>query len=290
MQVKRWLMTRVLLNRFYRKTPEPLIRCLPKEDAEGILAQNIISDNIALVMAQPEELIQKIHYSWLAPIIQSFPQFLQVSMLGAMPKTLSDKLQKMLNLNINYVLNTSLAAPVQTFLINKLYSHVKDTAVLPLSFLPTTPLTRLGELNKNQLVTLIDLLGIYDLADEVRQIIDKDRLKKIYGCLGIKQRQFLRVCLHQKEVVASSPLGLGQWDGECSQLEKLLHTRGMMRLGKALCIEHPDFLWHLTHTLDTGRGTRLMSYYAPNTVSKITPALVQQVINLLNFLSPKSKS
>lgn len=288
MQAKGLAMLRVLLNRFHQKATEATLRCLPPEDAKGVFQQQIPSNNPALALTQPEELIAKMHYSWLLPGLEALPKPMQTPLLSALPKMASEKLQALLGYNSTPTPQPALAPPVQIFLLHKLYALIEKSTPLPLDFLPQTPLAPLVALDKAQLVEVVDLLGIYDLTEEVRQIINKDRLKKIYACLGQKQRQFLRVCLHQKEKISASPLGLEQWQGDPKEFARLLHNRGLIRLGRALCGQHPDFIWYLTHTLDKGRGNLLKTYYEPSMIPHITPILLQQVISLLNFLSPKS--
>lgn len=285
MQSKGWIMLRVLLNRFHQKAPENLLKFLPEEDAKGVSSQKITSDNVAVALAQPQDRLEKIHYSWLISPLSTLPQSIQEPILDVLQD--SDKLRQLLN-KPQAKATVNLAPPVQTFLINTLYSKMKDRDVLPLEYLPATSLTPLQSLNKHQLIELMDLLGIYDLAEEVRNIIDKDRLKKIYTCLRPKQRQFLRTCLHQKERIAATRINLDHWHGDCKQLDNLLHSRGMIRLAKALCGQHPDFMWHLTHILDTGRGSRLLTHYTDKEVPTVTSVLTQQVLNLLNFLSPRA--
>ncbi len=68
----------------------------------------------------------------------------------------------------------------------------------------------------------------------------------------------------------------------------ILHQRGLYRLGKALSASHPDFLWHLSHRLDTGRSAILKKYYAKPINPSISTVLVQQIQNVLNFIKSKS--
>lgn len=287
MQTKSWIILRVLLNR-HQKAPEKLLQFLPPDDAKGIASINVPSDKAELVLTQPSESIKRIHYSWLLPALKTIPKVLLDSTLTILPKIDAEKLRLLLKQPKSDREIGSLAPCIQTFLINTLFSHVKPSHILPLEYLQTTPLTPLIQLKKNQLMDLIDLLGIYDLADEVRGLIDKERLRKIYACLKPKQRTFLRTCLHQKEQVSATRLKLDTWNGDCAQLDKILHGRGLIRLAKALSGQHPDFIWHLTHILDSGRGSRLLSHYSETAVPNITQALTQQVLNLLNIVNTKS--
>ena len=69
-------------------------------------------------------------------------------------------------------------------------------------------------------------------------MLNTAKLKNIYLCLTPKELQFLRMCLHQKEKLVIPQMGLEQWNGEQKELHKLIHQKGLFRLGKALCGEH----------------------------------------------------
>lgn len=287
MQSKGLVMMRVLLNRYHRANPAGLLKCLPQEERDAIQNLDLTSVDVTTALLQPMDLIQKIHYSWLIPSIKRLPQHLHEPLLRAFPEPSSSKIKAALGVAVPTE-NKALAKPIKAFLLNKLYALVKPPAVLPPSFLPPTPLSALIDLTKAQLVELIDFLGVHDLADEMRYIIDKKLLEKLFVGLTAHQKQFLRQCVRHQEKITSSRLELDQWDGTPEKLNTLLHRRGLLRLGKALCGQHPDLLWHLSHLLDSGRGEILMKHFSSEITPGITPALVQQVINAMNFLQPKS--
>lgn len=287
MQAKGWVMVRVLLNRYHPHVNESLVQCLPEDDAKAVLAQEINTDNVSEAVLQSQQMINRIHYSWLVPAIQKLPKALHQSVLPLISKDQAEKLAQLLHLSSTNI--KPLSQPVRTFLSAKLFDLMGHPSVLPVAYLPHTALTTLANMNKPQLLEIIDLLGIYDLAEEVRHIIDQKRIKQIFSCLNTKKKQFLGLCLHQKEKMSSSRMRLDQWDGECEKLDSLLHRRGMTRLGKALSGQHPDLLWHISHTLDTGRGNLLTSTYSSAAIQGVTPILAQQVLNVINFINP-SKS
>lgn len=288
MEAKSWIMLRVLLNRFHQAASEATLRCLPREEAQAILRLDVSGNNPSLILANPLEKIQKIHYSWLIPAIESLPKTLHSTLLEALPPNSAAKLESLLKpAKPTHATGKALASPIRTFLLNSILSHLPHNEALPLSLLPQTVLTPLAEWNKNDLIELIDFLGLYDLAEEMRQIIDQKRLKQLYICLSKKKRPFLHTCLRQKEKISSPRLDLGTWTGDCRKLDQLLHRRGLLRLGKALCGQHPDLIWHLIHLLDTGRGKLIEKYYSPAVVTGVTPVLVQQVVSVMNFLQPR---
>ena len=88
---------------------------------------------------------------------------------------------------------------------------------------PPPPLRALDRL-------LIDLLGMYDLAHEMRQIVDKTLLQKIHGVLSRDQHSFLQFANKQSIKWTPPKLNLVGWDGDAKKLRNLLHYRGLFRL------------------------------------------------------------
>ena len=134
--------------------------------------------------------------------------------------------------------------------------------LLPKQHLFPSPMNVLLELPRNKLMVLIDLLGIYDLAADLRRVIDKALLEKIHGALSPHQLQFLQYASSSSLKWTPPPLYLERWDGDKKKLTAALHKRGLLRLAKALFLEDTHFKWHLTHKLDTDRGAFLMKLFA----------------------------
>ena len=141
----------------------------------------------------------------------------------------------------------------------------------------------LVNLQKREIVDLIDFLGLYDLAEEVRRIVDTKRLQQIYETLTQKKHDFMRKCMQTREKLVTSKMNLDHWDGNHDKLNKILHHRGMVRLGYALSGAHPDLIWYVTHTLDTGRGQKLMEFINEKSVSGVTDSVTKQVLNVIQF-------
>lgn len=285
MQSKRWMMLRVLLNRFHGGNPDALLKCMSAEKAQEVMGCKTLVQDYSSAIALPLESIQAVHYTWLEPAFKKIPTTVHALILATLPEPQASKLSKVLGVA---PFETPLADTIKGFFLGLFYDHFKDPAVLPVSFLPETPLRVLLNFTKEELVELIDLLGIYDLAEEIRQIIDKKKLQSLYLCLSEKKQQFLRICLHHRDKLSSPKLELNNWYGDPEKLESILHKRGLHRLGKALSGQHPDFFWHLAHKLDTGRGMLLQKYFTSVAIPGVTAMLIQQVMNVLNFLNKKS--
>lgn len=272
----------LLLNTFHPALKASSLRCLPQEEMAEILSLSpeIANGAAKTLLADCESVLKHIHYSWFIPIFQSIPENLQPLFRSLLPSATSEKLKHWFPKTIT----PPSAPPVREFFLRELYQKLDRTDVLPLELLPASPLSPLGDWDKEQLIDLIDYLGIYDLAAEVRRIIARDKLKKLMPCLSPQKRQFLQKCLVQPDKIAVASLEIDKWDGDCKKLIHLLHKRGLARLSKAFAGQHPDLIWHIVHALDTGRGTFLQKHISQEPTPGLTKILVQQVTNLMSFL------
>ena len=267
---------RVLINRFNPKAGNRLLNFLHEEDKQAVRDIEIDSTLLTPLLEQPQNGVAKIHYSWIEPLISHFPSSLQPAVLSSLTSEQKEGLDAQPSLPLPHF--------VRIFYLNQIYALLKIDEHFPLEYLPTTPLSSLLQWKKQELMHLADFLGLYDLAAEMRHIVNRDQLKNIYSCLTPKQFHYLKICLHQKEKIISPKLGLDFSQSNCAKLKQVVHKRGLIRLGKALCGEHRDFVWHLAHILDKGRGNLLLKEYRESPFEKVTPILKQQVMHLMNYL------
>ncbi|MBA3602713.1 MAG: hypothetical protein H0W50_03550 [Parachlamydiaceae bacterium] len=284
MELKSAIMLRVLINRFHQGAPEVLLKGLSKEEAEHVLVHTISSTEASKVMTKPSAFLKDIHYSWLQPVLETFRSSLQPMLISALPTDSAVPLSKLMC----HPLLKPASDVSREFLLSSLCRKFMESSPLPVTFLPETFASPLALLNKTQLIELIDFLGIYDLAEELRHIVDKVLLKAIYKCLSLKKQHFLRICLHQKEKLKAVKIGLINWKGDEVQLGRLLHRRGLLRLSYALSGQSSDLMWHIIHRLDVGRGQIIKKNYSKKEVPGVTVYLSLQVLNTFNYLKKMS--
>lgn len=285
MHKKSWAMMKVLLNRFHKGSTDALQNCLPLEEVQIVLGLDIGSQDTKAALIQPKDFFNHIHYSWLPPAVQQFAPAIQSYVVSTLEQRQADRLAQLLHIKKPPQPQSDV---VRSFLLQRLYQCFDKGDVLPREYISQGPLMELLDFDKDELVNVIVYLGLYDLSEKIRHIVDKKRLRDLYRCMTPDMQQFLTVCLHQKEKVTAPGLSIDKWPGDKDSLLRLLHQRGLLRLGKALAGQNPDFLWHVVHTLDTGRGNILMKYFAREEVPRVTQLLIQQVLNLLNFMKKKS--
>lgn len=276
---------KVLINRFHPGISPNFFKSLPPDDIKEAFAEPTSSQDTSLPFSWAHTLISRTHYSWLMPHIEKLPKSIQIPVISSLPDPQFKGIAKILKIPSS---RTELTPNIKAFLIGQLYQQWQPQEAIPLEYLPPSSLDVLLDLSKAELVDLIDLLAIYDLAEAIRHIVDKKNLKAIYLCLSPQKQQFLRLCLHKKEKLAAPKLDIAKWDGSQAHLATILHHRGMLRFGKALCGQNRSFLWTITHILDTGRGALVSQYYKEDQIPGVTPLLVQQLNNALNFLKPQS--
>lgn len=278
--MKKGLLLRVLLNRA-GDLKDPLLKALPKEDADAVASLSVLEKDPMPLLTQRNHTLPRIHYSWIHSYITGQDPLKQQAMIACLDDGQRVGLSRLLNIQPPAPISSPL---LKKFYLNHLYPLVQIEDKLPLEYIPENPFSSLLKLSKPQLVELVDFLGVYDLAHEMKGIVATKNMKNIYTCLSPKTQQFLRICLHQKDKVKTPSLNLDKWNGDCKHLNSLLHHRGIARFGLALSGQNPDFVWYICHMLDIGRGKILQKMVRSEEIPTLTQALIVQVESAKNFL------
>lgn len=274
-------MLRVLLNRFHEGSIETLLHPLPEEDVQNILRTEIVSKEIHPALARPGEVLSKIHYTWLSAPLLRFPEALQPYLLGSLEEIQCKKMISFLNFRTKI---PKLSSFSRRYFQDLLYTACDLEEILPIEYLPQHSLTPLAAYDKQELIKVIDLLGTYDLCAEIRQQISKKKINLIYNALPEHAQQFLKIAFHQQDKLTPYVLGTELWNGDKAKLMNRLQRAGMRRLSFACIDLHPDILWHITHTLDQGRGSIIKRDIPQEPKKGISPAVIVQTVNTMKFL------
>lgn len=279
MHSKQALIIKVLHNTFHPGEPGRFFEVFSEEDAQEIKKLDITSTDTFPFLAQPLERIEFVHPSWLLATLLEMPQEAQQVIVGALPVMHQRYLMQHLKITS---LSHPLAPPVKAYLLKSFVQRIPGAAeVLDSTFLPRSSLSSLTEWNREELIELSDYLGLIDLANEIRHVIDKKKLQKVYDCLNPKEQNYLRQAMQHKEKIPSVSLGLERWSGDCEKLRTVIQSRGLIRLAMALSGEHPDVIWQISHILDKGRGLVLVKHVASQPIRHTTAHAVQQVLTLM---------
>ncbi len=229
-----------------------------------------------------EDLLRDIHFSWMSPFLRTlsekdiglFIAALNPSQAATVAKDLlySGEIPPLTPTGKNYL---------QTTLLDHLTTEQED--LLPLSLLPKSPLNILLELKPETVSLLLSFLGLHDFAIEMKQIIEKQKLNKIYEALSPPQLNYLKILLQSSEPVTFAPMGLNQWNGDQEKLRALLLQRSANRLGKALFGQDPSFIWHLLHKLPMDQALLVKKLSAPLENSRAAAILISQILEFLSY-------
>ena len=281
MNAKGWMTFNALVARYSLEDKEALLQFLPEEEREAAGKQSDGGGQLDALIAQPEKRLRSVHYSWIAPMIQQYDKSLRPYFIASLPQSLKQKIEKLFD---QPPVQLSLSEPVKLFFNGYLAAAIDPEDVLPIAFVPESDLSPLLELRPKKLVELIDILGIHDLAAEYHQIIDKKVIDSILRHLGPEQREYLRHALKKPQSKPEKRLPLQGMNGDGRGMDRLLHRSGLCRLGSAMIGKNPSFLWHITHTLDSGRAKILERYFTQEETPEAVSAYTSQVLDAVQFL------
>lgn len=265
------------LNTLPQERQTELLRLVPKETQERLEA--ISTDQ----REYSGSFFDIVHWSWFIPTLKTYSQNEQKLFLRALDGATQESLREELKLeNPLEPLSQTGELFFKQVLLTSL-TGARDR-LLPIEYLPTSPVKELLHLSKKTLIHLIDFLSLFDLAHELRQIVETKILKRIYSLLSKEKRNFLKVAMAYKESFASSKIGLDRWEGPKEAFNTLLHRRGLMRLGTALSHQHPDLVWYFCHRLDIGRGNTLFKLSQKEVSSSMAEQAVRQLEEVLRSL------
>lgn len=279
-------MLKVLLSQYQNSAAPALMRYFPGEVADCLRQGTINCDDASRLFVDERAMLSQFHYSWVYDAIKKFPSEDHPFLLVSLPDNHLAALSQLMKVRLSNLQRPSLAAA--NYFIHAIYQRIEGASdVLPIDLLPHKPLSKLLEMNREFLLEVIDLLGIFDLAAKVKQIVNTVELKKITDCLSPVKQKFLRMIVSKVDKIQLPPIDLSSWNGKAEKLQKIIHRRGLYRLSLTLSAYSPDFVWHLTHRLDTGRAEIIYRYYVEKENPNIS-ALLEQTLFIMNILTQKS--
>lgn len=254
---------------------EALINFLPKDEQKKIKSAPSISWHFDENKTSPFE---HVHWSWFLSFLSSLnsgDQRLFIhAFTGSVQKTLSAHLQ------VSPISSTLNPLGLQ-FIRKALCESITTNPPLPIASLPKSGLNLLLKIEKKKLTELIDILSLFDLASEMRQIVETKILKKIYSFLREEEIHFLKTIAGQKEPYIAASIQLDKWDGTKESLRKTMHKIGLSRLGSALSGQDENLIWYVCHRLDIGRGQTLQKLCKESPDMNVASWLENQLQELL---------
>ncbi len=234
-------------------------------------------------ISQPSALLKKAHASWLAPFIRTLPENDIRLLLASLEEPQRAGLKKDLLFSNHFpTLNPLAMRYVQQLLTQNLIENQKE--ILPLECLPEHPLNELLNLNKEELSHMINLLGIHDVAFELRHIIETAKIKQVQNALDPQEQNYLKKLLQQQELITFKRMGLDKWDGNVANLKKLIHQRGLNRIGKSLFGLDDSLVWHLSRRLSTADAATLHKLCSDLKNTQAVTLLTRQIMEMITLV------
>lgn len=280
MEDKSLMVMRVLINHFHGGD-HSMLSCLPEDEQEKVAGFEFDEGNISIVTRQPWQVVEKVHWSWLLDPIKKLPKEEIPYVVASLPEAPQRKVAKKLGLS---EMPEGITNPIKHLFLDRLYQLMPIKGTLPLAFIPRQPLAELLDLSKEQFLDVIDCLGIFDVAGEIKQIVNKRQLARVVESLSKVQQGFLKEVIHNKDRWSPSRLGLDQWGGDVTKLQRALHVRGMMRLARALKDHHPDFMTHIYRRLDIGRAQQIQKYQSQKETDQAVYNLGAEVKKTIQYI------
>lgn len=274
MKRRREIFLKAFINECSPEKKEALLQFLSEKEREKLEKLPNYPLPSSAPTTQPLDLI---HWSWIAPILQNYEEQDQKTFLLALDPTTQKSLEKELNISIS---TDSISSTGIAFLRKTLFSELRKEEILPIEYLPPSPLNLLLQLGKKKLIQLIDLLSLYDLSVELRQIVETKILQKIYSFLSEEEKLFLKAIAGHKEPYPAAKISLDLWDGSQKSLRSTLHRIGLSRLGSALSGQDTDLIWYVCHVLDSGRGKALEKLSSQEASSQVAEWLIEKMKEL----------
>lgn len=280
MNTTSWIAFRDLLERSSPDKKNAFLQSLSREDQEKLRGIKPSEHDPFTTSLTTAERIVNIHWSWLISFLEPFAENDKLMILSALSEEQASKLRKHFKIQESL---PPLAPHGKNYLLSAIYHWLisDQKGFVPLEFLPKHPLNPLLTLSKGELQTLVNYLGLHDLAIEIKHVVKAEQIKKIQKVLSKSQQDYLKKLLKEKEPASFSRLNLDGWDGKEETLKGILHHRGFNRLAKALFGCHPSLLWHICHTLDTGRTKILRKFFTDINNEQVQELLVKQVLELI---------
>jgi len=266
---------------------EQLLKFLLEEEKQQIdkLQPPFFDENLNLL--SQKSFLDFVHYSWFVPLLQQYNETEKHCFLTLFTAKQQNKLKQMLKVNPS--LTIDLPPLAKKFFLNKLIYLLlnPEKTLLPINFLPTSPLNFLLFKTKDEILEIIDFLSLYDLSNSFAHIIDKTTIDKITSLLTIKQKKFLNRNL--KEPFYFPPIDFKTWDGNVFSLQNILHKRGLWRFKLALTSQNKSFIWYIAHILDNGRGTILLNQEAKQDLA-LCQYIIKDIETVDNYLNERRKT
>lgn len=274
------LACKAFLERQSPQRQSRLVRFLPREELSQMEAIDFAHPDWVDSPIKIDDALDLVHPSWLLAFLQTCPPF----ELGCFLASLQPQQANALKSQLRYLRPLPPLTPLgKAYLRAALLKKIPLVEqAIPLQALPQSSFLPLASFSFRDLVRLSFSLGLRDLSQYFRQVIDKAKLKNIEQALSQEERQIVQQLSLKKDPLSMGRQGFDAWDGHPEKLRMMIEQRGINRLAKALFSEHSSLLWYITHIFDTARGAFFQKVCTESPTEATHLILQEQIFETLN--------
>jgi len=221
------------------------------------------------------------HFSWILPLFQDRSDFEKALFISVLPHDMGTQLRNRLKIKERPL---SLTPRVRKWVCEEMLAKICPHVLFSEDVIEDSPISKLQMLSKRELELLSDYIGLFDLAEELRKVIDKPTITKVYAELSSKEIVFLEQCLTRRFLWRLPPIGLDTWLKNPLGFRHVLQKRGLARLCVGLSGEDPFLIEKLIFTLDMGRAKILKHLVKSSPIEPATTLVQKQILELFDLL------
>ena len=261
---------------------EALMSCLPDSEVEILRHLSPPVIDLSKGINTKGAILDTFHTSWFEPFLRSLGSHDLSLLLASFSSAQSKRLSQDIGFTNTLPTLTQFASTYLRFFLMK--DLKKDTIpLLPLECIPSNPFNLLLSFSYTQKLKLIDLLSMYALDLQQKNIKEKPNLSLIASILSEEEKTLLKRLSKQEEILSFKSMKLNKWSGDPTILKTLLRQRGLNRLSKATFGSDPSFQWYLCHQLDTTAAALFQKLHTSLDNPEATKALQEQTLSLIDI-------
>jgi len=288
MQITSWLVCKAFLDRKNSSEKEGIMTFLPPQHKEILQSASSFLGNVTKGFDSITHLLGWTHYSWFIPILRTKSEKEASLLIASLPENTAAVIAKHLQCTRAAPLPTAANIVLQRTLSRLLLSTLDP--ILPIECIPSNPLHAIIHLSIDELHLLIELLGLYDLAPEMRYIIDKQRLQKIRSSLSQPGHRFFTKLQRRPLPKIFTPMNLRQWDGKKQSFISLLRKRGINRLSKTFVPFHADLIRYIKLHMSVDEAILFDKMHKKIEKPETYEILQQQILEAIQFCHTNKES
>jgi len=278
-----WLTCKAFIEQQSPQEQKRLLEFLPQKERKQLQSLRFAQPGWEDKPVRIEDALDIIHPSWILPLLHPT---LTMQEVGFILASLAPHQASVLKSQLHYMRPLPSLTPLgKSYLRNDLLQKVPGAEdLVPINALPESTLNVLTNQSFMSLLKLIFSLGLKDLSQYLKLVIDKNKRKGIEAALSPEEWQALENLSMKKDPVAGGKEIFDAWTGEPEKLRLLIEQRGINRLAKALFGEHVALLWYVMHILDTARANFLHKLCSESPSKATHDFLKTQIIETLQTL------